>query len=104
VIKNSLKFAACIGILGAAVLANDAMALNQAQCQDLPGNMFLAAVERGDCDISIQTAAGPQEEVIPEDDRDRPRTRDGRNGGRGGGDTKGGGNEGGGRAGGRANP
>ena len=98
-IKHSVKLAACIGILGAAVLANDAMALNQVQCQELPGNMFLAAVERGDCDLNIQTAAGPQEEVIPEETRDRRRPRDGRNGG----GTEKGGKEGG-RAAGRGKP
>jgi hypothetical protein len=101
-IKHSVKLAACVAILGAAALAGDAMALSQEQCQQLPGNMFLAAVERGDCDINIQTAAGsPEEELIPEEPRDRP-NRDGRNGGRSGG-TEGGGKEGG-RAGGRTNP
>ena len=81
--KHSVKLAACIGILGATVLANDAMALNKVQCEQLPGNMFLAAIERGDCDIDLQTAAGPQEEVaVPEDDGNR--NRDGRNGGEGG--------------------
>jgi hypothetical protein len=93
-IKHSVKLAACISILGVAVLANDAMALNQEQCQQLPGNMFLAAVERGDCDIAIQTAAGPDEVVIPEVSHDRPHNRDGRNDGRSGG-TEGGGKEGG---------
>ncbi|MDQ7248304.1 hypothetical protein [Dongia sedimenti] len=81
-IKHSVKLAACIGVLGAAVLASDAMALNKQQCQDLPGNMFLAAIERGDCDVNIQTAAGPQEELIPEEGGNRP--RDGRNGGKSG--------------------
>jgi len=88
-IKHSMKIAACIGILGAAALANDAMALNQVQCQELPGNMFLAAIERGDCDINIQTAAGPDEVLIPEK---TTRNRDGR-GGRGGGNPSDGGGD-----------
>ncbi len=91
-IKHSMTLAACVGILGATVLANDAMALNKIQCQQLPGNMFLAAIERGDCDINIQTAAGPDEQLIVE----TPKTnRDGR-GGRDGGGNPGGGNPGGG--------
>jgi hypothetical protein len=89
-IKHSMKLAACIGIVSATVLANDAMALNQVQCQGLPGNMFLAAIERGDCDVNIQTAAGPQEEVIVEDPNPG---RDGR-GGRTGGDGNPGGGDG----------
>lgn len=79
-IKHSMKLTACVSILGATFLANDAMALNQIQCRELPGNMYLAAIERGDCDINIQTAAGPDEELVVE----KPKTnRDGR-GGRGG--------------------
>jgi len=101
-IKHSMKLAACIGIFGVAVLSNNAMAMNQEACESLPGNTFLAAVERGDCEINIQTAAGPAEEANSEGEegggRDNNcalncRTRDGRNGGDKGGD--GGGNRGG---------
>jgi hypothetical protein len=95
-IKHSVKLVACIGFLGGAVLANDAKALTKVECEQLPGNMFLAAIERGDCDINIQTAAGPQEDLIPEDDQDH--NRDGRNGGRTGGQKTGGGGGGDGRS------
>jgi uncharacterized membrane protein YgcG len=88
-IKHSVKLVACIGFLGGAVLANDAKALTKVECEQLPGNMFLAAIERGDCDINIQTAAGPQDEPIIEDNHDH--NRDGRNGGRTGGEKTGGG-------------
>ncbi len=57
-IRHSMKLAACISIFGVAVLSNNAMAMNKQACEQLPGNMFLAAVERGECDINIQTAAG----------------------------------------------
>jgi hypothetical protein len=77
-IKHSMKLAACFGILGAAVLANNAMAMSQDECERLSGNMFLAAIERGDCELSIQTAAGPDQLLTPDDDGDR--SRDGRNG------------------------
>ena len=99
-IKHSMKLAACISFFGVAVLSENAMAMSQHACELLPGNMFLAAVERGDCDIDIQTAAGPDEELIPEEggDRDRP-NRDGRNGGDRGGNS--GGKTSGGRQGGR---
>jgi hypothetical protein len=102
--KHSMKLAACISVLGAMVLASDAMALNQVQCQDLPGNMFLAAIERGDCDLNIQTAAGPQEEVVVVTTN---KPRDGRTGGRGGSSTEksdGGEKSGGSTRGGRAHP
>jgi hypothetical protein len=97
-----VKLLACIGIFGAAVLANNnAQALTNDECEQLSGNMYLAAIERGECDISIQTAAGS--EVIPIDEQKPPRrTREGRNGGTEGGKTggeRGGAGDAGGRAG-----
>jgi hypothetical protein len=97
--KHSVKLLALLGIFGAAALANDAMAMTSDECEQLSGNMFLAAIERGECDVSIQTAAGP-EVVIPADEPPH-NTRDGRNGGEGGGG--GGGGEHGGSSG-RAGP
>jgi len=114
--KCNLILAACVGIFAGAAMANDSMAMSQQACEALPGNSFLAAVERGDCDISIQTAAGPAEEANStgeEGGGDNDCTyncakRDGRNGGDRGGDRggnrggDGGGNPGGGgRAGGK---
>jgi len=101
-IKHSIKIAACSSILGIAVLAHDAMALTEMECEDLSGNQFLAAVERGECDIDIQTAAGPQEEAV--DEQGSTGDRDGRSGGGnngGGSGNRGGGNKGG-RSGGAA--
>jgi hypothetical protein len=97
-INHRMKFAACLGILGAAVLANSAVALTTAECEQLTGNMYLAAIERGECAMDdIQTAAGPMEELIPDEGDNR--TRDGRNGGRSGGsENDGGSNNGGGRS------
>jgi uncharacterized membrane protein YgcG len=83
-IKHSVKLVACLGILGAAVLANDAKAMTNEECEQLPGNMYLAAIERGECDVTIQTAAGP-DELIKYPERPR-RTREGRNGGNTGGE------------------
>ena len=77
--KHSVKLVACLGILGAVVLANDAKALTNEECEMLPGNAYLAAIERGECDVTIQTAAGP-DELIKYPERPR-RTRDGSNGG-----------------------
>jgi|UPI0004819022 hypothetical protein len=102
-IKHSMKLAAALSILSATVLANDAMAMTQVQCKELPGNMFLAAIERGDCDLNIQTAAGPQEELIVEDPKRDP-GHDGRTGGRGGGKTTDGDGKDGGSPGGRTHP
>jgi hypothetical protein len=79
-IKHIVTLVACLSILGAAVLANDAKAMSNAECEKLSGNAYLAAIERGECDVTIQTAAGPDELIkYPE----RPRhTREGRNGGK----------------------
>jgi len=102
-IKHSVKLVACLGILGAAVLANDAKALTNEECEQLSGNMYLAAIERGDCDITIQTAAGP-DELVPYPERPR-HNRDGRNGGKTGGDGgKSGGGTGGSSGGSRTGP
>ena len=104
--KHSVKLMACIGIFGAAVLANNnAQAMTNEECEQLSGNMYLAAIERGECDVSIQTAAGP--EILPIEEQKPPRrTRDGRNGGGEGGKGGDGGKKGGERAGpaGRAGP
>ena len=83
--KHSLKLAACLGIFGAAALAPNAKAMTNAECEQLSGNMYLAAIERGECDVSIQTAAGP-DVVIPVEEPKPPRRRDGRNGEGHGGD------------------
>jgi len=103
--KHSVKLLACIGIFGAAVLANNnAQAMTNEECEQLSGNMYLAAIERGECDVSIQTAAGSV--VIPVTEPERPRrTRDSHGeGGKGGGSKSGGSNGGGNRGGGRAGP
>jgi hypothetical protein len=103
VINYSVKLVACIGIFGAAVLANNnAQAMTNEECDQLSGNMYLAAIERGECDVSIQTAAGP--EILPIEEKKPPRrTRDSRGEGGKGGE---GGKKGGERAGpvGRAGP
>jgi hypothetical protein len=80
--KYSAKLVACLAIVGAAVLANDAKAMTNEECEMLSGNAYLAAIERGECDVTIQTAAGP-DELIKYPERPR-RSRDGRNGGNGG--------------------
>jgi hypothetical protein len=102
-IKHSVKLVACLGILGAVVLANDAKALTNEECEMLPGNAYLAAIERGECDVTIQTAAGSDELIkYPEHPR---RTREGRNGGKTGGETGGeGGKSGGSTRGSRTHP
>jgi uncharacterized membrane protein YgcG len=98
--KHSVKLLACIGVFGAAVLAdNHAQAMTNDECEQLSGNMYLAAIERGECDVTIQTATGP--DVIPITEPERPqRTRDSRGEGKGGGGNDGGGNRGGGNPGG----
>ena len=91
--------AACFGILGGATLAHSASALTVDQCEQLSGNAYLAAIERGECDINLQTAAGPDEQPVPQEGSNPDRNHDGRNGGRGGeggGDNDGGGNDSGG--------
>ena len=100
-IKHSVKLVACLGIFGAAVLANDTKAMTNEECEMLSGNAYLAAIERGECDVSIQTAAGP-DELIKYPERPR-RTREGRSGGKTGGEGGEGGKSGGSR-GSRTNP
>ncbi|WP_395019882.1 hypothetical protein [Dongia sp.] len=97
-IKHSEKILAVLGILGVIALASSAKADTQDECEQLSGNMYLAAIERGDCDINIQTAAGPQEEPTSGEDGDQNRHRDGRNGGKSGGQSSNG------RSGGSPNP
>lgn len=107
-IKHSEKILAGLGILAVIGLAQGAKAMTSGECEQLSGNMYLAAIERGECDIGIETAAGPQPTASTEtdsvpgedggDDGDGgDGNRDGRNGGEGGG---GGGGGGGGRGGG----
>jgi uncharacterized membrane protein YgcG len=96
-IKHSEKILAGLGILAVIGLAQGAKAMTSGECEQLSGNMYLAAIERGECDIGIETAAGPQPtantetDTVPDEDGDRD--REGRNGGEGGG---GGGGRGGG--------
>jgi hypothetical protein len=76
--SNSLKLGACIGVLGVAMLARATNAMTVEECTRLPGNMYLAAVERGACSIDdIETAAGSDVTLANGDEYDRP----GRNGG-----------------------
>jgi hypothetical protein len=62
-IKHSVKLVACLGILGAAVLANDAKAMTNEECEQLPGNMYLAAIERGECDHPDRRRSGRADQV-----------------------------------------
>jgi hypothetical protein len=57
--KHGFKIALCVGLTGMALFAGRADAMTAQECSALPGNQFLAAVERGTCRIDIQTAAGP---------------------------------------------
>jgi uncharacterized membrane protein YgcG len=96
-IKHSEKILAGLGILAVIGLAQGAKAMTSGECEQLSGNMYLAAIERGECDIGIETAAGPQPTASTEtdsvpgedgdggDEGDGGGNRDGRNGGEGGG-------------------
>jgi hypothetical protein len=76
--SNSLKLGACIGVLGVAMLARATNAMTVEECTRLPGNMYLAAVERGACSIDdIETAAGKNATLIVRDDGDRGGRNDG---------------------------
>jgi hypothetical protein len=89
--------AACLGVMGAALLSGNANAMTEEECLRLSPNLYLAAIERGACGIDdIETAAGPQQEAASNENGGR----DGRNGGRDGGGKDGGGNDGGGNDGG----
>jgi len=94
-LKHRLEIAACIGVIGAALLAGEADAKTHDECLRLSANEYLAAIERGVCDIGIETAAGPQQEASADDEDGR----DGRSGEHGGGN-RGGGNKDGGKTGG----
>jgi hypothetical protein len=102
-IKHSEKVLAVLGVIGVVILSNDAKAMTQGECEQLSGNMYLAAIERGECEIDdIQTAAGPQQpDEFSDEGGGGNRNRDGRNGGEGGGGGGEGGNGGGSRDGGR---
>lgn len=95
-----ISLVACIGVVGAALLAGNANAMTTEECTHLDGNAYLAAIERGACGIDIVTAAGPQQEASTGDDDGGQGGRDGRNGGgkEGGDSHPGGGEQGGGRA------
>ena len=93
--SNSLKLGACVGVLGVALLARTANAMTDEECARLPGNMYLAAVERGTCSIDdIETAAGQNVIIQVDDDRggrndggrdtSGGKTSGGKTGGRGG--------------------
>ena len=82
--KHGIKIALCLGLTGMALFAGNADAMTAQECGSLPGNQFLAAVERGTCRIDIETAAGPDTIFVNNSDDDH-------NGRNGGGGTKGGG-------------
>ena len=86
--KHGFKIALCVGLTGMALFAGRADALTAQECAALPGNQFLAAVERGTCRIDIQTAAGPDTTTGGGDDGHNGRNNDGggHRGGGGGGD------------------
>jgi len=97
--KHGIKIALCIGM---ALFAGNANAMTAQECGSLPGNQFLAAVERGTCRIDIETAAGPDVTLANNGDGDHNRRGGGNqggghDGGGGGNDGGGGGNSGGGR-------
>ena len=97
-LRQRFEIAACIGVIGAALLAGEADAKTYEECLRLSANEYLAAIERGVCDINIETAAGPQQEASADDEG----SRDGRNGGERGGNNGGGNRDGGKTGGGRA--
>lgn len=103
-IKYGLTLTACAGALCATLLPGDAHAFTHEECLRLSANQYLAAIERGVCDVNIETAAGPQQDAAADaGDGNRDGRGEGGNGGRSeGGDKSGGGNPGGG--GGRGNP
>ena len=97
-----LASAACIGAMGVALLAGDAAAFTHEECLRMPANQYLAAIERGVCEINFETAAGPQQASMDDGDGGRDGRGDGNHGGSGG-RTGGGGKTGGGNPG-RGNP
>ena len=94
--KHGINIAFCLGLAGMALVAGNADALTTQECGALPGNQFLAAVERGTCRIDIETAAGPGTTLADNGDDDH----NGRGGEHGGGGGGGGGDGGGGGGGG----
>ena len=102
-IKFGLTLTACAGALCATLLPGEANASTHEECLRLSANQYLAAIERGVCDVNIETAAGPQQDAAAGGgDGGRDGRGEGGNGGNGGlsegGDkTSGGGNPGGGR-------
>ena len=108
---RNFALAACIGVMGATLQASPSHAMTIEECDRLQPNQYLAAIERGECEIvDIETAAGPDQSAfgsngsgveVDVDDHDKERT--GRNGGSeggNGGNGGGGGNRGGGNRGG----
>jgi hypothetical protein len=95
--KHGIKIALCLGLAGMALFAGNADAMTAQECGSLPGNQFLAAVERGTCRIDIETAAGPDDNG---DDGHNGRSGGGGHHDDGGGNREGGGNNGGGNNGG----
>ena len=93
--KHGIKIALCLGLAGMALFGGDAKAMTAQECGALPGNQFLAAIERGTCRIDIQTAAGP-DATVSENTSDGGHNGRGERGG-GGNGGGGGGNRGGGR-------
>src|SRR6185369_2696839 len=81
---QGIKIALCLGFAGLALFAGNAEAMTVEECTALPGNQFLAAVERGTCRIDIETAAGPGTTAADNGDGDHNRRGGGNQGGGGG--------------------
>ena len=91
--KHGIKIVLCLGLAGMALFAGNAQAMSARECSALPGNQFLAAVERGSCRVDIETAAGPDTTFADNSDDGHNRRGGGDQGG--GGNRDGGGNDGG---------
>lgn len=62
---QKITLAACIAALSATLLASNANAMD---CSEMTGNQFLAAIERGQCEV--QTAGVQQNtQTVVEDDK-----------------------------------
>src|SRR5689334_20326720 len=91
--KHGIKIALYLGLAGVALFAGNANAMTAQECGSLPGDQFLAALERGTCRIDIETAAGPDTTVA--NNGDGGHNRRGGGGNQDGGGRDGGGNDGG---------
>ena len=108
---RNLALAACIGVMGATLQANSGHAMTFEACEQLQPNQYLAAIERGECQIAnIETAAGPSQSDADNGgggggnggrDKERTGRSDGGGNGGGGGGNGGGGGRGGNSGGGR---